>query len=246
MLRHVLDHGFVALDGLLADDLSVVNAARVSLGKRSELKRVEREREWNGVDYSTVVEYELKQADADLIYYLLKNRHGTPFEHNLFRFHVKCPIFVAREWQRHRIGSFNELSGRYAKLEPEFYVPDPKHVRSQEGKPGEYTFTPADEATASSFTLVLEGKSKEAFHHYEKALEYGVAKEQARLFLPVNVYTQFFWSVNARSLMNFLSLRTAATAMWEIRQYALAVERYFRDAMPHTHGAWVEHGRVAP
>src|SRR3954467_3763972 len=124
---HVLDHGFVRLDDAMASDLSVANAARVSFARRKE---------------------ELDEADEGLIRFLMRDRHGTPFEHNAFRFHVRCPIFVAREWFRHRIGSFNEFSMRYAKATDEFYVPEPEDVRSQVGKPGAYSFEPVDEELA--------------------------------------------------------------------------------------------------
>src|SRR5581483_8682265 len=117
----VLDHGFVRLDGAMADDLSVVNAARVSFAQQSE---------------------ELGERDQGLIRFLMRERHGTPFEHNAFRYHVKLPIFVMREWARHRIGSFNEWSARYSQLEPEFYIPEPQDVRTQVGKPGSYSFDP--------------------------------------------------------------------------------------------------------
>src|SRR6476659_9703803 len=115
----LLDHGFVRLDASMADDLSVANAARVSFARRKE---------------------ELDDADRGLIRFLMRDRHGTPFEHNGFRFHIRCPIFVAREWMRHRIGSVNEFSLRYAKETDDFYVPEAEDVRSQVGKPGAYTF----------------------------------------------------------------------------------------------------------
>src|SRR3954451_11605269 len=120
----VLDHGFVRLDGALASDLSVVNGARVSFGSHR---------------------HEMEERDAGLVRFLLRERHGSPFEHNLFRFHVKCPLFVAREGQRHRFSSFNERSGRYSELPDEFCVPAAEDVRTQVGKPGAYTFDAVDE-----------------------------------------------------------------------------------------------------
>ena len=115
----VLDHGFVRLDDAMADDLSVVNGARVSFARRKT---------------------EMDESDEGLIRFLMRDRHGSPFEHNAFRFHIRCPIFVAREWFRHRIGSFNEFSMRYAKATDDFYVPEPEDVRTQVGKPGAYSF----------------------------------------------------------------------------------------------------------
>ena len=119
----MLDHGFVRLDDAMASDLSVVNAARVSFARRKE---------------------EMDDSDAGLIRFLMRERHGTPFEHNAFRFHVRTPLFVAREWFRHRIGSYNEFSMRYAKATDEFYVPALEDVRTQVGKPGSYSFEPVD------------------------------------------------------------------------------------------------------
>jgi thymidylate synthase (FAD) len=219
--------GFVRLDAALANDLDVVNAARVSLGNRSELE--------DGV---------LAQRDVGLIGFLMRNRHGTPFEHNLFRFHISCPIFVAREWMRHRIGSFNEMSARYTKLEPNFFIPD--SVYTQVGKPGSYSFEPMDEYDAGWAQQIMLGAYEAAWDAYEAMLDAGIAKELARAVLPVGIATEFYWSVNARSLMNFLSLRCAATAQAAIRQYALQVRDHFEAQMPHTYAAWIDNDMVAP
>jgi thymidylate synthase (FAD) len=221
----VLDHGFVRLDGCMADDLSVVNAARVSFAQHSD---------------------ELAERDQGLIRFLMRERHGTPFEHNAFRFHVKLPIFVMREWARHRIGSFNEWSARYSQLEPEFYVPEPEDVRTQVGKPGSYSFDPVDPALAEHTRESQRAVYEQAYAAYVDLLEQGVAKEVARNVLPVAIYTQFYWTVNARSLMNFLSLRNAATAQREIRRYAAATEQLFAERMPITHAAFVANDRRAP
>src|SRR5512141_3343748 len=125
----VLDHGFVRLDDAMATDLSVVNAARVSFARRKAV---------------------MEAADEGLIRFLMRDRHGTPFEHNSFRFHIRAPIFVAREWFRHRVGSFNEFSMRYAKATDDFYVPEPEDVRSQVGKPGAYSFEPVSDELAEA------------------------------------------------------------------------------------------------
>jgi thymidylate synthase (FAD) len=221
----VLDHGFVRLDDCMADDLSVVNSARVSFAQQST---------------------EMTDREEGLIRFLIRERHGSPTEHNAFRFHIKCPIFVCREWQRHRIGSFNEWSARYSQLEAEFYVPAPEDVRTQVGKPGAYTFEPVDERLAEHTREAQIAQYRAAYAAYLDLLERGVAKEIARNVLPVAIYTQFFWTVNARSLMNFISLRNAETAQREIRRYAEAVERFFADKMPVTHAAFVENGRRSP
>jgi thymidylate synthase (FAD) len=221
----VLDHGFVRLDGAMADDLSVVNGARVSFARRKT---------------------EVDDADAGLIRFLMRDRHGTPFEHNAFRFHIRCPIFVAREWFRHRVGSFNEFSMRYARATDDFYVPDAEDVRSQVGKPGAYSFEPVPDELAETTREELRAAYDAAYATYERLVEQGVARELARVVLPVGAYTEFYWTVNARSLMNFVSLRAADTAQREIRRYADAVERFFEECMPITYEAFIANGRVAP
>ena len=221
----MLDHGFVRLDGVMADDLSVVNSARVSFGRRVT---------------------ELGDADAGLIRFLMRERHGTPFEHNSFRFHIRCPIFVAREWFRHRVGSFNEFSMRYARATDEFYLPAPEDVRTQVGKPGAYSFETVDPELAEQTRAALEDVYEQAYATYERLVEAGVARELARCALPVGAYTEFFWTVNARALMNFVSLRAAEAAQREIRRYAEAVERFLAERMPVTHAAFVANDRTAP
>lgn len=221
----IFDHGFVRLDSAMATDLSVVNSARVSFAVRRD---------------------EMDDRDAGLIKFLMRDRHGTPFEHNSFRFHVRTPIFVAREWFRHRISSFNEESARYHKLEEAFYIPDAEAVRSQTGKPGAYTFEPVDADLAEETRTTFKRIYTDLFREYELMIEKGVAKELARSILPMGIYTQFYWTLNARSLMNFLSLRNAEPAQYEIRVYAEAVERLFAQKMPLTHACFVEFGRRAP
>ena len=393
----VFDHGFVRLDSAMADDLSVINSARVSFAVRKE---------------------EMDDKDKGLIRFLMRDRHGTPFEHNSLRFHIRTPIFVAREWFRHRVGclagetkvtfvdvdgedfvrplvdlwemwhstdreaiagaslrvfdeeagffvrsrvvdvidsgvrptyrvtledgrsivatdnhpllstngwcevrelisshavltdggnrsyeenvrpaqvllkrrqeslaeasplqvadvryegtertfdlsvegpwhnfvangivvhnSFNEESARYHKLSDDFYVPSANAVRSQVGKPGAYSFEPVDTDIALETITTFERIYKELFAEYERLIELGVAKELARSLLPFGIYTQFYWTLNARSLMNFLSLRNAEPAQYEIRTYAQAVEKLWAQTMPITHECFVEFGRRAP
>jgi thymidylate synthase (FAD) len=221
----VLDHGFVRLDDAMADDLSVVNGARVSFARHKA---------------------EMDDSDAGLIRFLMRERHGTPFEHNSFRFHIRAPIFVAREWFRHRVGSFNEFSMRYAKATDDFYVPEPEDVRSQVGKPGAYSFEPVADDVAEATREELRGVYESAFGAYERLVELGVARELARAVLPVGAYTEFYWTVNARALMNFLSLRNSETAQREIRRYAEACEQFLADKMPVTYAAFVANNRTAP
>ena len=221
----VLDHGFVRLDDAMASDLSVVNGARVSFARHKA---------------------EMDESDEGLIRFLMRDKHGTPFEHNAFRFHVRAPLFVAREWFRHRVGSFNEFSMRYAKASDEFYVPEPEDVRSQVGKPGAYSFESVEPELAEQTREELQAVYDAAYETYTRLVEQGVARELARLVMPTGAYTEFYWTVNARSLMNFVSLRAAETAQREIRRYAEACERFFAEKMPVTHSAFVDSGRVAP
>jgi thymidylate synthase (FAD) len=171
---------------------------------------------------------------------------NTPFEHNSFRFHIRAPIFVAREWMRHRIGSFNEFSMRYAKATDDFYVPEADDVRTQVGKPGAYSFDPVSPDVAETTRDELRAVYETAFAAYERLVELGVARELARCVMPVGAYTEFYWTVNARALMNFVSLRAAETAQREIRRYAQACEQFFAEQMPVTYEAFVASGRVAP
>ena len=217
--------GFVRLDGYMANDLSVVNSARVSFAKSSD---------------------EMDEASKGLINFLMRERHGTPFEHNAFRFHIKCPIFVAREWFRHRIGSFNEFSARYSEVPNEFWVPEVGEVRTQVGKPGAYVFKAVDESVSEHAIETINNINETSYSAYLSLLELGVAKEVARSVLPVSMYTQFYWTVNARSLMNFLSLRTNANAQYEIREFAFDVEKIFAEIMPVTYDSWLKNGKVSP
>lgn len=217
--------GFVYLDAAMADDLSVVNSARVSFANHSN---------------------ELSEIDKGLINFLMRERHGTPFEHNAFRFHIKCPVFVAREWFRHRIGSFNEFSARYSEVSDEFFVPEIEDVRGQVGKPGAYSFEALDPETSADVKELIASANTTAYEVYKGLLSAGVAKELARVVLPMSMYTQFYWTVNARSLMNFLSLRMHETAQLDIRRYANAVCELATPVMPVTFAAWETHNRVAP
>src|SRR3954464_5898912 len=184
----VLDHGFVRLDDAMASDLSVVNGARVSFARHKS---------------------EMDESDEGLIRFLMRDRHGTPFEHNSFRFHVRAPIFVAREWFRHRVGSFNEFSMRYAKATDDFYVPAPEDVRSQVGKPGAYSFEPVDEELAERTREELREAEDHAYETYTCLGDARVAREPAGSVMPVGAYTEFLWTVNARALMNFVSILAA-------------------------------------
>jgi thymidylate synthase (FAD) len=212
----------------MADDYSVVNSARVSFARNTEN------------------EVEMTDADAGLINFLMRERHGTPFEHNAFRFHIKCPVFVAREWFRHRIGSFNEFSARYSEVPNEMFVPELSEIRKQTGKPGSYTFEQVEMSLAiDTFEIILKANN-DAYDAYSQMLRMGIAKEVARTVLPMGMFTQFYWTVNARSLMNFLALRTDENAQLDIRKFAEAVEILFSKEMPITYNSWIANDKVCP
>lgn len=208
-------HGTISLDKWCAEDLDVVNAAKVSMAR-----------------YST----EMGEHEHNLIGFLMRNQHGSPFEHNYFKFRVRAPLSVAREWVRHRIGtSWNEESGRYVELRPDFYEPK-NFLRTQVGKPGNYTYEFIDENDERYDEIcgIYSEAYDECWWAYKKLLELGVAKELARGVLPEFRYTEWIWSCNARSLMAFCTLRNAPDAMMEIRLYAAAVEDFFAQIMPST------------
>ena len=220
-----------------ASDADVLFAARVSTAGEKSLEEV-------GTDAA---------RSAGLINYLMRDRHGSPFEHNQFTFYVSAPIFVFREFMRHRTFSYNEESGRYRRLEPVFYVPGAKRKLVQEGKPGRYVFV---DGTAEQHELVETTTRRvctEAYQGYLEMLEAGVAREVARGVLPVSIYSTMYATCNARALMNFLSLRTKredstfpSFPQREIEMVAERMEEHFAAAMPLTHAAWNRNGRVAP
>jgi thymidylate synthase (FAD) len=208
---------------------------------------------------STLGEQSLDEVDGDaersqgLIRYLMRDRHGSPFEHNSMTFYVQAPIFVFREFMRHRIASYNEESGRYRELRPVFYVPGPERKLVQEGKPGHYVFV---DGTAEQHLTVVE-QTKQAcassYRAYREMLAAGVAREVARGVLPVATYSSMYVTMNARSLMNFLSLRTKReTSAYpsypqrEIEMVAEQMEAYWAELMPVTHAAFEAAGRVSP
>lgn len=222
----VLDHGTVSLIDALGGDLDIVNAARVS--------------------FSTY-QNEMDERGEGLINFLMKNKHATPFEHVTFKFYIKCPIFVAREWFRHRWSSFNEMSMRYyVPDELEFYMPEYNAIRKQVGKPGHYEFEQITDSTVVSFVQdKMEMVYEAAESAYYDLLNAGVAKEIARSVLPVGQYTEFVWTVNLRSLLNFISLRNESNAQYEIRQFAEAVEEFAESVCPVALNSFNSNGRQA-
>lgn len=216
----------------MASDETVVRAARVSTGTDSK---------------------GLEQGGKGLINYLMRDRHGSPFEHSTFTFRVHAPIFVFRELMRHRIASYNEESGRYMELQPVFYAPDENRNLVQVGKPGAYEF---EAGTAAQYFYVLDAiqrNSSDSYERYLELLSQGVAREVARMVLPLNIFSSAYVTINARSLMNLVSLRVKSSESTypsfpqrEIEMMAEEMEKHLKDLMPFTHEAFVNNGRVAP
>lgn len=190
---------------------------------------------------------------AGLVGHMMRNRHGSVFEHNLFTFRVYTPIFVAREFMRHRMFSFNEQSGRYAELEPVFWTPGPERKLRQEGKPSAYKLTDGTTAQFYSASRSIRQVCADAYDTYHDMLNAGIAREVARTVLPVGTFTTFWATCNARSLMHFLSLRiddagnsVETHPQYEIQQVARLMEDIFAERLPVTYDAWNSNGRVAP
>lgn len=213
----VLDHGFVRLVDSMGGDISVVRAARVSYDAA-----------WRAGDD--------QGGDEKLIRYLWKNNHSTPFEAVTFTFEVYAPIFIFRQWHRHRTWSFNELSGRYRELSEVFYVPSPETIGKQSAinKQARDLDAPPDHGSAE---LMRESCSA-SFVAYRKLLAGGVPRELARSVLPVTTYSHMFATVNLLNLMKFLTLRCHAHAQWEIQQYANAMHTLAETVAPVSLAAW--------
>jgi thymidylate synthase (FAD) len=220
-----------------ASDADVLWAARVSTKGEQSLEELSGQPE----------------RSAGLINYLMRDRHGTPFEHSSMTFYVQAPIFVFREFMRHRTFSYNEESGRYRRLRPAFYVPGPDRRLVQQGKPGAYEFT---EGTPEQHKLVTDAVTescRRAYTSYLEMLDAGIAREVARTVLPVGIYSSMYATCNARALMNFLSLRTRrpdsafpSFPQREIEMVAERMEAEWAALMPLTHAAFEKNGRVCP
>ncbi|MBU4465883.1 MAG: FAD-dependent thymidylate synthase [Actinobacteria bacterium] len=196
---------------------------------------------------------EATARDRGLINYLMRDRHGSPFEHNSMTFYVQAPIFVFREFMRHRMASYNEESGRYRELRPVFYVPARERNLLQVGKPGAYEFLPGTEEQYELVDAATREASVHAFDAYQRMLAAGVAREVARIVLPLNIYSSMYVTMNARALMNFLSLRTKVEGTHfpsfpqrEIEMCAEKMETAWRELMPLTYAAFNANGRVSP
>lgn len=223
-----LDHGFVRVIDYMGDDAAVVQAARVSYGEGTTTTR----------------------SDRGLIDYLMRHRHTTPFEMCEIKYHVKLPIFVARQWIRHRTANVNEYSARYSILDNEFYIPEPQHLaaQSQANRQGRDAVLQGIEAK-HVFDL-LRDDAMRSYSHYEEMLNegagrdesrQGLARELARMNLSLNFYTQWYWKTNLHNLLHFLSLRADAHAQYEIRVYADAMMDTLKRWVPFTHDAFMDY-----
>lgn len=220
----VLDKGFVRLVDYLGGDQRIVQAARVSYGSGTKSFR----------------------QDRALIHYLLRNWHTSPFEQVQLTFHTKMPVFVARQWVRHRTARLNEISGRYSVMKDEFYVPDPEQIRPQssDNKQGrsEERFSPEVE---QEVIRLFSEEQAQVYGTYQKLLDLGVARELARNNLPLSLYTEWYWQIDLHNLFHFLRLRMDPHAQYEIRVYAEALAQCAKAVAPIAYEAFEEHARGA-
>ncbi len=216
----VLDHGFIRLIDYMGDDSAIVQAARVSYGAGT--KKV--------------------SEDRGLIRYLMRHRHTSPFEMVEFKFHVKLPIFVARQWIRHRTANVNEYSGRYSVMKEEFYLPEPKDIRFQStvNKQGRSPEEVPDELQRRLLD-VLKQSQGDAFAHYSEFVDSGLARELARINLPLSLYTEWYWKIDLHHLFHFLSLRMDSHAQQEIRVYADVMADMVKTVCPMAYEAFVDY-----
>ena len=221
--HNVLDHGFVRVIDYMGDDAAICQAARVSYGRGT--KSV--------------------QNDAGLIRYLMRHWHSTPFEMCEIKLHVKLPVFVARQWIRHRTANVNEYSARYSILDREFYIPEPEHINAQSVVNNQGRGGVLEGAEAARVLEILKADSNRAYDHYEEMIsddgQDGLARELARMNLPANIYTQWYWKVDLHNLFHFLRLRADAHAQDELRVYADAICKVVADWVPAAYGAFEDY-----
>ncbi|MFK7874695.1 MAG: FAD-dependent thymidylate synthase [Paracoccaceae bacterium] len=219
----VLDHGFVRVIDYMGDDAAICQAARVSYGKGT--KSV--------------------QNDEGLIRYLMRHWHSTPFEMCEIKLHVKLPVFVARQWIRHRTANVNEYSARYSILDREFYIPAPEHLAAQSVVNNQGRGAALEGAEAERVLEYLKADSARAYDHYQEMIDQdgqqGLARELARMNLPANIYTQWYWKVDLHNLLHFLRLRADAHAQYEIRVYADEMCKLVADWVPFAFGAFEDY-----
>ncbi|TNC71613.1 FAD-dependent thymidylate synthase [Rubellimicrobium roseum] len=222
LVHPVLDHGFVRVVDYMGDDAAICQAARVSYGKGT--KSV--------------------QTDEGLIRYLMRHWHSTPFEMCEIKLHVKLPVFVARQWIRHRTASVNEYSARYSILDREFYIPAPEALAAQSSVNNQGRGETLSDDEAQRVLGWLREDATQAYDHYESMIsqegQQGLARELARMNLPMNVYTQWYWKTNLHNLFNFIRLRADSHAQYEIRVYADAIGRITEDWVPFAWKAFAD------
>jgi len=219
----VLDHGFVRVIDYMGDDAAIVQAARVSYGAGTKAAR----------------------DDAGLIRYLMRHWHSTPFEMCEIKLHVKLPVFVARQWIRHRTANVNEYSARYSILDREFYIPAPEHLAAQSSVNNQGRGAKLEGEEAARVLEILKSDAARAYDHYREMLgqegQQGLARELARMNLPANIYTQWYWKTDLHNLFHFLRLRADAHAQYEIRAYAETICRLAAAWVPHAHAAFEDY-----
>ncbi|WP_434732626.1 FAD-dependent thymidylate synthase [Wolbachia endosymbiont of Zygogramma bicolorata] len=215
----VLDHGFIRVVDYMGSDSAIVQAARVSYGKGTK---------------------QISQDEA-LIKYLMRHHHTTPFEMCEIKFHVKLPIFVARQWIRHRTANMNEYSARYSILDNEFYIPKPEQIAKQSDNNKQGSGEAFDPDTSKEIIDSLTNDSNLVYSHYEKFIEQGLAREIARTNLTLNYYTQFYWKIDLHNLLHFLKLRADKHAQYEIRVYAEVMLDIIKKWVPLAYNAFVEY-----
>jgi thymidylate synthase (FAD) len=219
---HLLDHGFIGLVDHMGNDERICQAARISsIGAQSASKGEEK--------------------DKTLIDYLMRNNHTSPFEQVLFTFHVKCPIFVARQWFRHRTGRYNEISGRYSVINTEFYIPEEIRMQSKDNMQGSSGI--ADTAIASEVIALMKQEQHDINAHYNSYIDKGIAREIARINLPLSTYTEFYFNTDLHNLLHFISLRIDAHAQKEIQVYAQAMLDIIKEIVPAAVDAWEKNFR---
>ncbi|WP_341808352.1 FAD-dependent thymidylate synthase [Wolbachia endosymbiont (group E) of Neria commutata] len=214
-----LDHGFIRVIDYMGSDNAIVQAARVSYGKGTK---------------------QISQDEA-LIKYLMRHHHTTPFEMCEIKFHVKLPIFIARQWIRHRTANVNEYSARYSILDNEFYIPKPEQVAKQSDNNKQGSGEAFDSDISSEIIDSLTNDSNLVYSHYEKFIEHGLAREIARTNLTLNYYTQFYWKIDLHNLLHFLRLRADKHAQYEIRVYAKIMLDIVKKWVPLAYSAFVEY-----
>lgn len=216
----VYTHGHVRLIDYMGNDAAIVQAARVSYGEGTKSIR----------------------EDDGLIDYLMRKRHTSPFEMVEFKFHIKAPIFVERQWFRHRTASINSVSGRYSEYKDEFFVPPTSNIQPQDKKNRQGRSETFDYETELKVQGIMSGSNRDAFSDYRALIDLGVAREIARLVLPTSLYTEWYWKIDLHNLFHFLSLRTDPHAQQEIRDYAQVIEDIVAIVVPVAHKKYKEHG----